>query len=81
MSKIVSGDCLQRLIQKYGELLTVKELATVLRYPSAGAIRTAAHRGHLPVRLYAFSHRRGKFAKVEEVAACLHAMESNKKVD
>ncbi len=79
MSKAVSDDCLQRLLQKYGELLTMKELAIVLRYPSVGAVRTAAHRGRLPVRLYQFSHKRGKFAKVEEVAACLNAMESDTK--
>ena len=78
MSKTVSNDCLKRLLQQYGELLTLKELATVLRYPSVGAIRTAAHRGRLPVRLYQFSHKRGKFAKVEEVAACLQAMEPDK---
>ena len=59
--------------------MTVKELATVLRYPSVGAVRTAAHRGRLPVKLYQFSHKRGKFAKVEEVAACINAMETDDK--
>ena len=77
MPKNISEDCLKRLLQKYGELLTLKELATVLRYPSVGAIRTTAHRGRLPVRLYQFSSKRGKFAKVEDVAACLQAMESD----
>lgn len=79
MPKTVTDDRLKRLLQKYGELLTLKELAAVLRYPSVGAIRTAAHRGRLPVRLYQFSQKRGKYAKTEEVAACLNAMETDDK--
>lgn len=77
MTKTVSNERLNRLLRKYGELLTLKELAEVLRYPSIGAVRIAAHRGRLPVRLYQFSKKRGKFAKAEEVAACLNAMESD----
>ncbi len=70
------GNQLDRLRKQYCALMTVKELAEVLRYPSADAVRVAYRRGRLPVRLYKFERRKGYYAKIEEVAKCLDEMET-----
>lgn len=69
------GSQLDRLRKQYCELLTLRELAEVLRYPSADAVRMAHRRGKLPVPLYQFDGRKGYYAKIEEVARCLDNME------
>ena len=39
------------LRQRFGELLTLAELAQVLKYPSVGALRKARFRNKLPLPL------------------------------
>lgn len=60
---------------RYGELLTLNELAEVLRYKTSDAVRKSYMRGSLPVDLYRFPRKKGWFAKVAEVAECIDSME------
>ena len=56
------------LFQAYGPVLTVDELARVLKYPSASAVRQAHAAGNLPVQLGRFPGRRTLLARTREVA-------------
>jgi hypothetical protein len=62
---------MQRLINRYGELLTCEDLAVLLRYSSAAAVRQAHATGKLPVKLFRLPGRRPLFASADEVAEVL----------
>lgn len=66
------------LRKRFGDVLTLSDLATVLRYPSAGAVRKARSRAQLPVALVQMPPRRGWFATVESVAELLCALEDER---
>lgn len=72
MSK--NSNSLTRLIDKYGELISLEELTVILKYKTVGAVRKAHSRGVLPVALYKFPNKYGFYAKTEEVAECLEKM-------
>lgn len=63
------------LRDRFGDLLTLSDLAIVLRYPSIWAIRKARARGQLPVPLIQMPPRRQWFATAEAVAELLCALE------
>jgi hypothetical protein len=63
------------LRDRFGDLLTLSDLALVFRYPSVGAIRKARSRGQLPVPLVQMAPRRGWFATAEAVAELLCSLE------
>ena len=65
----------ERLREQYGEVLTPKELAEILRYPSEAALLKADQRGTLPIRLARFRHRRGRYATVGALARCLDELD------
>lgn len=65
-----------RLLNKYGELLNVNEVAEVLRYKSGASVRKAHAAGRLPVVLRKFPNRRGWFATAESVASALDEMQT-----
>ena len=71
---------LNRLLDRYGELLSLDDLVTVLKYKTTGAIRKAHARGVLPVPLYRFKNKTGFYAKTDDVAECLDMMEVSKPV-
>ena len=62
------------LRDKYGELLTLEEVAGILRYKSISAARKALSRKTFPVPMYRFKGRSGYFAKVEEVSEAIENM-------
>lgn len=62
------SDLLLRLLKQYGELLTPEDVASVLRYRSAAAVRQAHASGHLPFPMLRFGRRRQIFARTEDVA-------------
>lgn len=64
------------LRQRFGDLLTLSDLAIVLRYPSVGAIRKARSLGQLPIALLRMPPRRGWFATASAVAELLCLLES-----
>lgn len=65
----------EKMRDKYGELLTLEEVAEVFRYKTVAAVRKAHSRKTLPIPLYRFEGRSGYFARVDEVAACLENMD------
>jgi hypothetical protein len=70
----------QRLLEKYGEVLTTSEIADALRYKSADAVVKAHNRGKFPIKLVEFQHRRGYFASARAVAHVIrefHESENN----
>lgn len=68
------------LRERYGELLTLADIAEVLRYPSEQAVRRAHARGLLPVELVRFpGRRRGLFATARTVAALLDELDRSPK--
>ena len=65
-----------RIIQQYGELLSLEEVAHVFKYPSAEAALKAHHRHSLPIKLFKFKNRKGWFATAESVISVLEQKDS-----
>jgi len=61
-------DVYKQLVHDYGMVMTVDELARVLKYPSSNAVRQAHAAGRLPVPLQRFPGRRALFAPTHKVA-------------
>jgi hypothetical protein len=74
-TKTTRIDIAQYLMREYGVLLSVKEVAEVLRYPNAEAARRAHYRGKLPVKLKKFPDRRVLFATASDVAKAIGQLE------
>ena len=60
---------------RFGDLLTLADVAALLRYPSLLAARKALARGQLPVKLVRLPNRRGWFTPVGAVARFLDELE------
>ena len=73
----VSTDLRESLTQRYGQLLTLEEVAQVLRYPSIQAARKAHSRGQLPIRMFRMGPRRGLFASAGALADYLSRLEES----
>ncbi|MGI9379750.1 MAG: hypothetical protein ACR2OW_08845 [Methyloligellaceae bacterium] len=58
----------QVIRDKYGELLSIEEIADLYKFPSVEAVKKAHSRGKLAVSLYKVPGRPGLFAKADEVA-------------
>lgn len=65
------------LTERYGHVLTLKDIADVLRYPSIQALRKAHKRGVLPFELVRFPHRNGLFVAARTVAAFLDSLDNS----
>jgi hypothetical protein len=63
------------LRERFGDLLTMSDLAAIFRYSSVGAIHKARSRGQLPVPVVQMPPRRGWFATAEAVAEVLCALD------
>lgn len=66
-----------RLLSRYGELMTLDELAEVLKYPSRQALLDAHRRELLPVTLVKMPKRRALFAPTCAVAEFLNGLPSS----
>lgn len=75
MEQVDSSPRLKRILDRYGELLTCDDLADLLKYSSAGAVRQAHATGKLPIPLFRFPGRRPLFAFAKEVAIVLDSVE------
>ena len=64
-------DTLARLSEVYGPVMGGVQLRQALGFSSAAAMRQAALRGQVGVRLFSLRNRRGKFALTHEVATWL----------
>lgn len=58
----------QRLIERYGLLLSSRALARELAYPSEQAYRQALTRGTMPIRTFSLPQRRGRYALATDLA-------------
>lgn len=67
----MSRTTFQHLFDKYGPLISGRNLASVAGFPSLDALRMAALRGRVGFDLFQIPGRRGKFARTEDVAAWL----------
>lgn len=65
------------LRKRYGTLLTVKDVAAELDYPTPDAVRKAHARGRLPIPLKRVPPRRGWFAEPYEVALYFRRLDEN----
>lgn len=63
----------QSLNNKYGPMISNEDLRLALGYPSMPAFRQALSRKTVPVPVFAFPNRRGKYALVKDVANWLAA--------
>ena len=70
-------DYAQFLLEHYGMLLSVEDLARLFKYPSAEAVRRAHYSGRLPVKLRSFPDRRGLFVTALEVADVMRSFEKS----
>lgn len=68
-------DRVQTLRGSFGELMTPKDLAKILHYPSEQAVIKAHERGSLPVPLVKIEGRRGWYVTVIAVAECLSSID------
>lgn len=58
-------------------LVSTKELAKLLAYPSAAAVRQAITRGYFPIKVMKLPHRKGYFAWRETVEEHLNKLKEN----
>lgn len=65
---------IEAIRDKYGELLTLENVAELFKYNTVGAVRKACNRGTLPINLYKFPNKAGLFAKAEEAAKAIEEM-------
>lgn len=55
------------LLERHGELMGQQTLAHLLGYETTGALRKAAERGQLPIKLRSIPGRRGRLALTRDV--------------
>lgn len=65
------------LLDRYGSLLTLADVAKVFRYPTVQAARKARVRGSLPVTMSRIPPRRGWFATATDVAEALSRLDQS----
>lgn len=61
------------LFERYGPLISGRDLARVSGFRSTDALRMAAGRGSLGFEVFSIPGRRGRFARTEDVASWLEA--------
>ena len=65
----------QSLIHRYGELMTLSDVAEELHYASGAAVRKAHEAGRLRIRLYQIPGRRPLFVRSADVADLIDTAE------
>ena len=68
---------LARLVECYGELMDSDALMRLFGCPSERALRRAAMRGALPIKVFRVPGRPGWFARTQTVAAWLATVEQD----
>lgn len=62
---------------KYGELLSLEEIADVFKYKTVEAVRKAHSRGTLPIALYRFPKKSGYYGRADDVAKSIDEMQES----
>lgn len=60
-----------RLHEKYGEIMSLNEVATTLKFPTTDSVRKSLARGALKLSVVRLPQRRGMFVKTSDVVALL----------
>ena len=63
------------LAEKYGELMSLEDVAKALRYPSVQSARKAILRGSFPLNMIRLPPRRGLYIPVKHVAIYLATLD------
>lgn len=66
-------DIKTRLLETYGPLISGRDLARIAGFRSTDALRVAEQRGRLGFEVFRIEGRRGRYARVEDVADWLEA--------
>lgn len=66
------------LVARYGELMDLRELAHLLKYPSVEALRQAYYKKHLEVPLRQIPHRSGLYASTRAVSDYITGFEEGR---
>lgn len=74
-------DLHEELYGQHGPFLGGSDLARLLGYPSAAALRQAELRNTLPVSVFGIENRRGRFAFTEDVADWLANIRHQTRID
>ena len=64
-----------RLHEKYGELMSLREVGVALKFPTADSVRKALSRGTLGLNAIKIPNRRGLFVKTNDVIKFLQNIE------
>jgi len=62
-----------QLLEAYGPLVSGRELARLAGFKTTDALRMAEQRGRLGFQVFRINGRRGRFARIEDVASWLEA--------
>ena len=62
------------MLQLHGEMCDMHEVAKILKYPTAQALRRALSRSKAPIELFKLPNRRGLFASTRILARYLDAV-------
>lgn len=78
----VSENLEEKLVDRYGEVVTDDVLYNFLGFNSASSFRRALHQHRIPVPVFEFGHRRGRYCLTRDIAQLLQtaresAIESN----
>lgn len=65
---------LRYLAQKHGPLVSAQDLQSILHFKTPAALERSLRRGNLGIPMRRMPHRRGLYARVEDVAAYLDAL-------
>lgn len=68
---MANQDSLNRLIDRYGELIGGPDLARELGLRTPDALRSAIRRGRLPIKTFRIGGRRGWYARTHDLATFL----------
>ena len=60
-----------KLFEKYGPLISGRDLAHVAGFRTTDALRMAVRRGRVGFEIFMIPGRRGRFARTYEVESCL----------
>lgn len=67
------SDLHAQMLDRYGPLISGRDLRRVLGFQTAAGLRQAALRGVLPIPVFTLPNRKGRFAMTSEVSAWIQA--------
>jgi hypothetical protein len=72
-TRTIPMDLKARLLESYGPLVSGSDLARLAGFKSTDALRVAEQRGRLGFHVFRIDGRKGRFARVEDVATWIES--------